>query len=731
VGELPVQGAESDLLLVRGLAADGLGDREYVVKIFRRGYGADRQVWQKLPSLDSAHVVRILETGHADGRDYEVIEYAPAGNLRALMTSGVAVSEVLSQLAAGLGCLHRSGIVHRDLKPENVLVTGSRPLRLAITDFGLSKVIDQSVIFASSSRTLAYAAPESLSGQVSPARDWWSLGMMVRELVTGRPPFLGMSETAVVDHLATRPMDNADVPDPRLRLLCQGLLTRDPRRRWGGAEVAQWLDGGSPTVAAEPAAEPPVPSGPGLPFAGRRYSDRAELARALVEDWDTAARYFFGRGQGGEAWRSLRDWLGGFEDDSRIALIDTHLTGDLPPDVKLLHLVRWLDPELPPHYLGRRMEPEDLSGLVGLAMDPSHADHRTACVIGRSLWDHDLLPVLAGFAGASGLADIGMRWRGRAEAWNDLAGWLRSRLPPPVAARLPRAGAAGQDDPPIVLLTMLALSVRPAETARALADAAARARDSVREPVPWFRWLTDGGSDDPLRLFAVVRSAPEAVTEVEAQRRERHTTQEQAAARHRHWEETERRRLAGRGAAIRRALLWSSPILGIWLFGSWLLRQFFSGGDTGTQAVGGFQRSGGIPLGVLLMLSVLAWGIEAASEVFVAGQQGEHYLPFGPWSWLSRILGASGRGLSSVSESISGTAQRRGRRGCGFLMIAGILPLLLVLLLVSALVALVWAVWALMLVALPSGHAIGAGIRLHRWRQVHEQARREALGAAT
>ncbi|HEV7932092.1 MAG TPA: serine/threonine-protein kinase, partial [Actinomadura sp.] len=542
VGELPVQGAESDLLLVRGLAADGLGDREYVVKIFRRGYGADRQVWQKLPSLDSAHVVRILETGHADGRDYEVIEYAPAGNLRALMTSGVAVSEVLSQLAAGLGCLHRSGIVHRDLKPENVLVTGSRPLRLAITDFGLSKVIDQSVIFASSSRTLAYAAPESLSGQVSPARDWWSLGMMVRELVTGRPPFLGMSETAVVDHLATRPMDNADVPDPRLRLLCQGLLTRDPRRRWGGAEVTQWLDGGSPTVAAEPAAEPPVPSGPGLPFAGRRYSDRAELARALVEDWDTAARYFFGRGQGGEAWRSLRDWLGGFEDDSRIALIDTHLTGDLPPDVKLLHLVRWLDPELPPHYLGRRMEPEDLSGLVGLAMDPSHADHRTACVIGRSLWDHDLLPVLAGFAGASGLADIGMRWRGRAEAWNDLAGWLRSRLPPPVAARLPRAGAAGQDDPPIVLLTMLALSVRPAETARALADAAARARDSVREPVPWFRWLTDGGSDDPLRLFAVVRSAPEAVTEVEAQRRERHTTQEQAAARHRHWEETERRR---------------------------------------------------------------------------------------------------------------------------------------------------------------------------------------------
>ena len=208
VGELPVQGAESDLLLVRGRTAAGAAT-EYVVKIFRRGYGADREVWRKLPELGSANVVRILETGHAAGRDYEVIEYAAAGNLRHLMTSGVSVTEVLSQLAAGLDCLHRSGIVHRDLKPENVLVADVRPLRLVITDFGLSKAIEQSVVFASSSRTLAYAAPESLSGQVSPARDWWSLGMIVRELVTGRPPFLGMSETAVVDHLATRPRHRA------------------------------------------------------------------------------------------------------------------------------------------------------------------------------------------------------------------------------------------------------------------------------------------------------------------------------------------------------------------------------------------------------------------------------------------------------------------------------------------------------------------------------------------
>src|SRR5690606_40822627 len=66
--------------------------------------------------------------------------------------------EIAAQLAAGLTALHRAGIVHRDLKPENVLVLDADPLRLAIADFGLSKVLEQSVMFASSSRTLAYAA---------------------------------------------------------------------------------------------------------------------------------------------------------------------------------------------------------------------------------------------------------------------------------------------------------------------------------------------------------------------------------------------------------------------------------------------------------------------------------------------------------------------------------------------------------------------------------------------
>ena len=745
VAELPVQGAESDLLLVRD-AAGG----EYVVKLFRRGYRADRDVWAKLPALTSPHVLRILETGEAEGRDYEISEYAAGGNLRSLMGGGgLDPAQVAAQLADGLEALHAAGIVHRDLKPENVLVLSADPLRLAIGDFGLSKVIDQSVMFASSSRTLAYAAPESLSGQVSPARDWWSLGMIVREVATGRAPFAGLSETAVVDHLATRAVPVDEVRDARVRLLCQGLLTRDPRRRWAGPQVAEWLAGGSPEVAREqpPGARPggaraqgQVP-GRGVPFDGRRYDDRAELARALVAGWDTAAPYFFGRGESGEAFRALREWLTGLPDDSSIELIDAHLTGDLPPDVKLLHLVRWLDPGLPPHHLGRRVTAADLAAMPILAGDRGHPDHELACRLGRELWDRRLLPVLAGFDGGADLARVDERWREHVAAWNELARWLREQeaTPPRLAALLPDAGTSGGspggpgvDDPPVVLLTLLALAARPAGTRERIAEAAARARASVTERVPWFEWIADGAGDDPLRLLAVARAAPEAVLEVEARVRERRAAERRADEARRAWAERERRRLAGRNGAVRKAVAWSLPLLALWLLGSMVVGALSGGGgESGTASVGGFQRSSGVPLGVLLVFSFLAWAVQCGGEVVVARAQGADYLPHGPWAWLSRLLGAGGRGLAKVSQTVSGAAQRTGRRGCGLVLLGVTVPLLVLLLLMAAVTSVASLLWVLVMVAAAAGHAVAAGVRLHRWRGEHDEAGRRAVAATS
>ncbi|MGH3380063.1 MAG: protein kinase domain-containing protein [Actinoallomurus sp.] len=731
LGELPTQGAESDLLHVRDDE-----DTELVVKIFRRGFTADRSVWQKLPTLDSPHVVRILETGHAEGRDYEVIEYISAGNLRVVGSRlpPAQVTEIVAQLAAGLDRLHRAGIVHRDLKPENVLVRGTTPIRLAIADFGLSRVIEQSVVFASSSRTLAYAAPESLSGQVSPARDWWSLGIMVRELLTGRTPFAGMSETAVVDHLATRTVDCDDIDEPRMRLLCRGLLTRDPRRRWAGDEVERWLAGQSPAVA-EP--DPPRVATPttggtrgALSFGGHGYTDRVQLARALVADWESAARYFFGTmftpvGPS-EAWRALREWLTGFDEDSesRIRLIDQSLTGDRPPNVKLLHLLRWLDPTLAPHYLGLRLLPEDLPALAGAIDDPRHPERATAARAVREMWEFHLLPEFAAFAGGDELPTINDRWHGHAASWGRLAGWLRSQLPRS-AGRFPDAGARGLDDPPVVLATLLALAARPAETEEALRSAATRAREGVREPVPWFGWLSDQVGDDPLRLFALVRAAPDAALEIEGAARHRQETERRATEGMRHWEERERRRLAGRSSAVTRAVLWSLPLLVVWSGGGWLLGQLR--GAAQNDSYGGVGAVGA-PTTLLVVAAVTAWLVGLACEVFLATRQAGDYLPLGPWSWLAKGLGGVKKGVSGVSRTLSGTTRRRGPGGCGMLLLVAVVPLVILLVAVAILISIAWLFWLAIMAVASIAHVVVTGVRMQRWRQERERAKEQAVG---
>ncbi|GAA0356784.1 protein kinase [Actinoallomurus spadix] len=731
VGEIPAQGAESDLLHVRDLEGTDL-----VVKIFRRGFTADRSVWRKLPTLGSAHVVRIPETGHAEGRDYEVIEYVAEGNLRALSAplSPAVVTEVVAQLADGLTRLHEAGIVHRDLKPENVLVRSTAPLDLAIADFGLSRVIEQSVVFASSSRTLAYAAPESLSGQVSPARDWWSLGIMVRELLTGRMPFAGMSETVVVDHLATRTIGCDDVIDPRMRLLCRGLLTRDPRRRWGGDEVARWLAGESPAVAEETSGGVHLPTARGphgaLAFSGEVFTDRRELARALVADWDTAARYFFGTmftpvGPS-EAWQALRDWLSGFDDaEGRIRLVDERLTGNDPPDVKVFWLVRWLDPTLGPVFLGLRLVSEDLAVLAALVDDPEHAEHGIAARTVRRLWEHRLLPLLDGLPEGTDLSAIDARWRGLVTGWNRYAQWLRGQLPSTVS-RLPDAGFPGRDEPPKVLATMLALAARPEETRRSLSTAADRARASVHVPVSWFSWLSEQAGDDPLRLLAVVLAAPDAVLEAEAEVRRRREAEHRSAERRRRWEERERRRLDGRRAAIRRAALWTLPLAVLWFSGSWLAPQILQ--SAAVRSMAGTTGNSSDPTPLLLTAAGATWIVELGCEVLLAARQGAEYLPLGPWSWLAKVLRVVRRGLSGASSRMSGTARRSGPRGCGTALLVAVVPLFIIFLLIATLLSIAWLLWMTILIAVAIAHVVVTGIRMQRWQQEHRGAREKAVG---
>ena len=146
--------------------------------------------------------------------------------------------------------IHAHRILHRDLKPENVLVRSRAPLELALTDFGIASLSDATQHFTSGARTTKYAAPEVLTGVLDEKSDWWSLGMIALEAASGP------ASVRRPDRARDEPPPR-DAPDRRARRVrrraarccAAGCSLRDPKRRWGAAEVARWL-AGDPTLAA-------------------------------------------------------------------------------------------------------------------------------------------------------------------------------------------------------------------------------------------------------------------------------------------------------------------------------------------------------------------------------------------------------------------------------------------------------------------------------------------------
>ena len=235
---------------------------------------SDRQCFFTMELIEGANFLRFV-TDRSDPQAASPTALEPAGYGRLL--------RALPQLVSGLEALHRSGSVHRDLKPANVLVDGAG--RVVIVDFGLAAAIAPEASSATESPfagTFAYMAPEQACGHpATAAGDWYSVGVMLFEVLTGVLPFSGSAIDMLQAKMRSRvprPTERVASVPPALDEIVWKLLDPTREQRPGPLELLSAMG----HVADDAAAVPLASASPAADCFVGRASELARL-RELVD----------------------------------------------------------------------------------------------------------------------------------------------------------------------------------------------------------------------------------------------------------------------------------------------------------------------------------------------------------------------------------------------------------------------------------------------------------------
>jgi eukaryotic-like serine/threonine-protein kinase len=269
---------------------DRSGDDESLQRFLHEARAAAR--------LAHPNIVAVLDRGQQEGRQFIVFEHVEGETLkdRVAREGPLPVrdaAEIGAAVARALDCAHSNGVVHRDVKPQNVLLTADGVPK--VTDFGIARSTassgstDPGTVLGTSS----YIAPEQARGEeVGPETDVYSLGCVLYELLTARPPYAGETFYAVAVRHVREPVPDvrAARPDcpPELAALVERCLAKAPEERPTAAEAAAELT--KLAEAPSPVSTPPVDertlvirrARPSAPRRRRRWNGIAALVVVLL-----------------------------------------------------------------------------------------------------------------------------------------------------------------------------------------------------------------------------------------------------------------------------------------------------------------------------------------------------------------------------------------------------------------------------------------------------------------
>jgi serine/threonine protein kinase len=234
-------------------------DRAVAVKLLAENLADDKELRKRFlrearlaARLSHPNVVSVFDAGEYDGRPYIVMELVEGETLAERGRVPLEEARALAlQAARGLAHAHDAGLIHRDIKPGNLLVRVDGTLKIA--DFGIARAAETTALTKAGTvlGTAAYLAPEQALGEeVTPAADVYSLGAVLYELLTGRPPFEFDSLADLAEQqraMAITPVRELAPQVPRdLEDLVMRCLARNPAYRPSTAEVVEELEPSAP-----------------------------------------------------------------------------------------------------------------------------------------------------------------------------------------------------------------------------------------------------------------------------------------------------------------------------------------------------------------------------------------------------------------------------------------------------------------------------------------------------
>ena len=197
-----------------------------------------------LISANHPFIVSARYTFTDDVKVYLVLDFVPGGELFQRLKEEGKFSEArtkvyAAQLVLAIMYLHSIGVMHRDLKPENILVDTDGYLKL--TDFGLVKEkMDADAQTQTFCGTPEYIAPEMIEGRkYNFMVDWWSLGILIYEMLYGIPPFFDTNVNVMYRQIISREIEFPPEASENARSLISGLCDKLPERRLGSGELGE------------------------------------------------------------------------------------------------------------------------------------------------------------------------------------------------------------------------------------------------------------------------------------------------------------------------------------------------------------------------------------------------------------------------------------------------------------------------------------------------------------